>query len=65
MMKNCLESGKPIQNARDYLISIYLDYVNNYLTEEKWAEHNGLELSQAKKLLDIATIVRGMPHPEA
>ena len=31
----------------------YLDYFNNYLTVEKYAEDNGLTLNQAELLLSI------------
>ena len=36
------------------LQEIYLDYTNNYLTQEKFAEHNGLSLTQANTLLKLA-----------
>lgn len=36
------------------LQDIYLDYVNNYLTQEKFAEHNDLDLVQANALLRLA-----------
>lgn len=39
---------------RDKLIVVYLDYVNNYLTIEKFAEHNLLTVSQATSLLDLS-----------
>ena len=31
-----------MKQARDYLLEIRFDFVNNYLTLDKWAEHNGL-----------------------
>jgi hypothetical protein len=31
----------------------YLDFVNNYLTIEKFAEHNGLELDEATSIIMI------------
>lgn len=34
------------------LIDIYLDWVNNYLTISKWAEHNGMTTKEATKFLD-------------
>lgn len=30
---------------------IYLDYINNFLTIEKWAEHYGLNEKQAEFIL--------------
>lgn len=38
---------------RDTLIATYLDYVNNYLTIEKFAEHNLLTIEQAKSLIAL------------
>lgn len=40
-------------NANEYLRSLYLDYLNNYLSVERFAEHNGLDIDQADVLLDI------------
>jgi hypothetical protein len=52
-------------NARDYLIALYLDYTNNYLTLTKFAEHSGLHEDQARQLLAIAQNVFNSDHPEA
>ena len=54
-----------MKNARDYLIDILDDFRNNYLTLEKFAEHNGLKDFEACKLLDLARQVVSHPHPEA
>lgn len=50
---------------RDYLNSVYLDYFNNYLTVDKFAEHNGLTYSEALELLKVAKSCHENPHPEA
>ena len=50
---------------RDQLINAYLDYVNNYLTIEKYAEHNGITENQATMLIVIASEVFNTPHPES
>lgn len=50
---------------RDTLINTYLDYVNNYLSVAKYAEHNGLTNDQALELLSIARKVFQSTHPEA
>ena len=42
-----------MKQANEYLRSLYLDYVNNYLTVERFAEHNELDFDQADVLLDI------------
>jgi hypothetical protein len=50
---------------RDKLIEVYLDYTNNYLTAEKYADHNGLTVEQAQALLNLAKNVFNTPHPDA
>lgn len=55
---------KTIQ-ARDILIECYLDFFNDYLTVEKYAEHNGLTPEQAKTFLELAKQVENSEHPEA
>jgi len=35
------------------LQTAFLDYFNNYLTVEKYAEHNQLTVEQAQKLIDL------------
>lgn len=50
---------------RDTLINTYIDYVNNYLTIAKFAEHNGLTEAQADILLNLCKNVINSEHPEA
>ena len=56
--------GLVMMHARDYLKAIYLDYINNYLTVDKYAEHNGLTAMQSCRLLDLAKEVFNSNHPE-
>jgi hypothetical protein len=42
---------------RDKLISTYLDFINNYLTIELFAEHNLLTVDQAKQLIALSKAV--------
>ena len=35
------------------VIDFYLDWLNNYLTVEKIAEHHGLDLDDAKALINM------------
>jgi len=37
--------------------AMYLDYYCNYLTVEKFAEHNLLSVEHAKQLLEIGRII--------
>lgn len=53
------------KQMRDVLVEVYLDWRNNYLTVEKFAEHNGLTKQQASALLELAYDVFDSPHPEA
>lgn len=50
---------------RDVLIDAYLDYRNDYLTIEKYAEHNGLYPQEAEILIQLGKKVWEHQHPEA
>lgn len=39
---------------RQILFNLYLDWVNNYLTIEKFAEHNLIDVDSAKMLIVIS-----------
>lgn len=54
-----------MQTARDYMTALYLDWRNNYLTVEKFAEHHGLTEPQARALLELARDVLSTDHPDA
>jgi hypothetical protein len=54
-----------MKQARDYLVEAYLDYANNYLTIEKYAEHNGLTKEQADEFISLAYQVYTTRHPDA
>jgi hypothetical protein len=53
-----------VESMRETLINAYLDFRNNYLTVEKYAEHNGLHVQAARVLLDLAREVFNSKHPE-
>lgn len=60
----------PTITAATALADVYLHWLNNYLTAECWAEHNGLDVDDAKVILalgrkyhEIRTVDR--LHPEA
>lgn len=50
---------------REILIKAYLDYRNNYLTVERYAEDNGLTTEQGYALITLAKEVFFSEHPEA
>ena len=49
--------------TREKLADIYLDWVNNYLTIELFAEHAGLYIDEAKDLLDVCKRCANIEHP--
>lgn len=53
------------QTARQILIDLYLGYVNDYLSVEVFAEHNGLTTEQGQALINVARDVASGGHPEA
>lgn len=40
-------------NTREILITIYLEYLNDYLTVEKYAADKGISETQAAAILNI------------
>lgn len=53
-----------MRELRNVLIDYWLDYRNNYLTIDKFAEHNGLTVQQAADLIRQAKVIFNSPHPE-
>jgi len=43
-----------IKYLRDYLADLYLDWINNFLTIEVFAEYYGLEEDDARELLVLS-----------
>jgi hypothetical protein len=50
---------------RETLFKLYLSWVNDYLTIEKFAEHHGLTVTEAATLLEVAQSCFENNHPEA
>lgn len=50
--------------ARDQLIAIYLDWKNNYVSIDRFAECNGLTNLQAREVVQLAMHVFDSEHPE-
>jgi hypothetical protein len=53
-----------MRELRSVLNDYYLDWRNNYLTPEKFAEHNGLSEIQAIILLAWMKEIFYSPHPQ-
>lgn len=51
--------------TRENLLNEYLDFVNNYLTIEKFAEHRGLFIDEAELLIKLAQSCFDNLHPES
>jgi hypothetical protein len=50
---------------REQLFKDYTDWVNNYLTIEKFAEHRGLTVAEAQMLITLSQSCFENNHPEA
>ena len=50
---------------RESLMRLYLSWVNDYLTIEKFAEHHGLTPNEAALLVSVAQSCFENPHPES
>ena len=64
---NCklLNQQLKVNKMRDKLIQAYLDWKNNYLSIATYAEHNGLTIEQACKLIALMKDVFTTEHPDA
>lgn len=54
-----------MKQARNYLEELYLDWINNYITIDKFAEHNGITHEQATKLIVLMQSIYNSNHPES
>lgn len=52
-------------NVREFAEAVTLDFFNNYMTVEQFAEHNGIHPELAAALLDVCQWIHESPHPEA
>lgn len=50
---------------REILCNAYLDYLNNYLTVERYAECNGLTFLEGNYFINLARDVYYAQHPDA
>jgi hypothetical protein len=51
--------------TRESFHKVYLDWVNNYLTIEKFAEHYGLHINEAESLINLSKTIFENNHPES
>lgn len=50
---------------REKLAEWYLDYVNNFISLDKFAEHHGISRDQAEQVVKLGKEIHETPHPEA
>lgn len=50
---------------REELIKVYLDWLNNFISIERYAEHYGYHLHEAQELIGLAKHVFHTAHPES
>lgn len=50
-----------MKQARETLTEMYFYFADNYVTIEKYAEHNGITVDQACTLLGLAKQVANLP----
>lgn len=53
------------QSVREFANAISHEFFNDYLTVEKFAEHNGVTPELAAALIDVCQWISESPHPEA
>lgn len=51
--------------TRDQLHEVYMDWLNNFVSVEGYAEHYGLHVDEANTLIALARRVTYTEHPEA
>ncbi|QEG08727.1 hypothetical protein [Aeromonas phage 4L372XY] len=54
-----------MKSIREILAAQYVEFLNDYLTVAKFAEHKGLTGDQARQLIELAKSVYYSKHPEA
>ena len=52
------------ESLRHTLNEYYLEFFNDYLTVEKFAEHKGLPLDMAKNIIEAGRYVHDGNHPD-
>ena len=55
----------PMLPTRQLLCELYLEWRNDYLTVEKFAEHKGLHPAEAEVLIRLAHVVLMADVPDA
>lgn len=55
----------PRQITREQLAAEYLDYLDNYITVDLFAEHRGLTEDEGRKYLEVCKSAFENKHPEA
>jgi len=51
-------------SVREYMLKMYTEWRNDFLTYRGFAEHHGLTDEEAEQLIQLARIISEHPHPE-
>lgn len=54
-----------MKSIREILSAQYVEFLNDYLTVSKFAEHKGLAEDQARQLIELGKSIYYSKHPEA
>lgn len=60
-----MEKAQTATINRESLAAVYLEFTNNYLSIEKFAEHYGLTDDEGLVLFNLARSCHTNPHPDA
>lgn len=50
---------------RETLVQWYLEFVNDFITVARFAEHHGISPRQAANLIRLGKAIHETPHPES
>lgn len=50
---------------RETLVKWYLEYVNDFITVERFAEYHGITQDQALVVIQLGKTLNETPHPDA
>ena len=54
-----------MKSTRENLDTQYVEFLNDYLTIDKFAEHKGLTEDQARQLIELGKSIHYSKHPDA
>ena len=64
-MSNSLFDPLPRYDVRKFAGIVTADFIDNYLTVSKFAEHQGISEENARQLLGVLKAINNSIHPDA